>query len=146
MDCRRESPAIESVAVSNIYDTVLGPFLTALVNTTSTSPRSNTMGSSQSRTSKESKRYSRVDQLKSMLRRPAGRSPQEDDEKPHDACVEQQEVTSSEHETPTYDTRASPVNAAYDMWLCRYLTWNLISNYNLILQHLPQCQPQFLVK
>ncbi|KAF8809413.1 Pkinase-domain-containing protein [Phlegmacium glaucopus] len=69
------------------------------------------MGSSQSRSNKQLKRYSRVasDQLKSVLRRPR-RSTQEnteDDEKPSKAGVDQEAMNS----TPIYETernRAAP--------------------------------------
>ena len=79
------------------------------------------MGSSQSRSDGQLKRYSRVasDQLKSVLRR--HRSTQEktaDNEKPHNANVEQEVTRGGDHET---ETEQKTVNVSvYYVWLCPY--------------------------
>jgi hypothetical protein len=83
------------------------------------------MGSSQSRSNGQLKRYSRVasDQLKSVLRR--HRSTQEktaDNEKPHNANAEQEVIRGGDHETETEtETEQKTVNVSvYYVWLCPY--------------------------
>lgn len=64
------------------------------------------MGSSQSRPNDQLKRYSRIagDQLKSVLRRPLGRSNTDDEKPPQDAGVAETAKTNGGHnETPIHD-------------------------------------------